>query len=319
MSAVPMAQAYPRINDQDSKEHGCLDTAMLQPHHYKIPREELLQMIQGAITKADQKSSRDSIAIPADATPAELSRVYRRAGKELFKYFRQYYEDPATTAHQIYKKHYRDVGVEQFRSRVIQKSRMNSGWRYQFLLLDCATRSQRFKHVSDLGLAEADFNAVIAYADATAAPLSLYVSVKNRRNTLGGQDWPKAIRALESVAMGDRNRVGPYCCVFGITMDRGQRFIKVEQRTEQPYSTNTEIWLSDFLWPFFANYSYEEIMTLVLDVLLAMQESEALVTQIQVPQAVLEFFGAECRKAGLLDAEGYFNDPYKLIAFFCKL
>ncbi len=109
------------------------------------------------------------------------------------------------------------------------------------------------------------------------------LSTKNRRNTLGGQDWPKAIRALESVAMNDRNRVGPYCCIFGIVMDRGQRHIKIEQKTGQTYSNNTEVWLSDFLWPFFANYSYEEIMRLVLDVLLSLQESEELATQIQIP------------------------------------
>ncbi len=318
MSATPTAQSYPRVNDQDSKEYGCLDTTILKSHHYKIPPATLRQMIREAIVKANQKSSRESIAIPANATADELTAAYRRAGKELFTYFRQSYEDPASTAHQIYKKHYRDVGMEQFRSRVVQKGRMNSGWRYQFLLLDCAAHSQRFKQVSDLGLAEADFNAVIEFEKPGMSPLGLYVSVKNRRNTLGGQDWPKAIRALENMAMNDRNRVGPYCCVFGITMDRGQRYIKVEQRNGQPYSVNTEVWLSDFLWPFFANYSYKEIMTLVLDVLLDIQESEDLIAQIQVPDEVLEFFGAECRKAGLVNEDGHFDDPYKLIQFFCK-
>ncbi len=319
MSAAPMPQSYPRINDPDNNAYGCLDTDTLKPHHYKIPVEVLTQMIREAIGKANQKSSRESIAIPPDATAADLTKVYRRAGKDLFRYFKRYYEDPASTAHQVHKKHYRDVGAEQFRSRVIQKGRMNSGWRYQFLLLDCAAHSQRFKSVSDLGLAEADFNAVIEAIKSDVLPLSLYVSVKNRRNTLGGQDWPKAIRALEVVAMNDRNRVGPYCCIFGIVMDRGQRHIKIEQKTGQAYSTNTEVWLSDFLWPFFANYSYEEIMRLVLDVLLSVQESEELATQIQIPAEVLEFFGEECRKIGLINAEGYFDDPYKLLKFFCKI
>ncbi|HOT91487.1 MAG TPA: hypothetical protein PLJ78_13005 [Anaerolineae bacterium] len=318
MSAAPIPQPYPRISDPDDKAYGCLDTNTLKPHPYKIPVEVLTQMIREAIDKANQKSSRESISIPADATTEDLSKAYRRAGKDLFRYFKRYYEDPASTAHQVYKKHYRDVGVEQFRSRVIQKGRMNSGWRYQFLLLDCAVHSQRFKSVSDLGLAEADFSAVIEFVKPDLPPLSLYVSVKNRRNTLGGQDWPKSIRALETVAMNDRNRIGPYCCVFGIAMDRGQRSIKIEQRTGQAYSANTEVWLSDFLWPFFANYSYEEIMKLVLDVLLSVQESEKLISQIQAPDEVLESFGLECRKAGLVNDEGYFDDPYKLIQFFCK-
>lgn len=319
MSATPMPQSYPRISDQDSKEYGCLDITTLKQHHYKIPVETLLQMIREAIAKANQKSSRYSVSAPTDASAANLSSAYRRAGKDLFKYFKQYYEDPATTAHQVYKKHYRDVGIEQFRNRVIQKGRMNSGWRYQFLLLDCAVHSQRFKSVSDLGLAEADFNAVIEFITPDLPPLSLYVSVKNRRDTLGGQDWPKAIRALEVVAMNDRNRIGPYCCVFGIVMDRGQRNIKVERKTGQSHSTNTEVWLSDFLWSFFVNYSYEEMMKLVLEVLLSVQESEALSTQVHIPAEVVEFFGAECRKAGLINEEGYFDDPYKLIQFFCKL
>lgn len=318
MSTTPKPQSYPRISDQDSREYGCLDITTLKSHQYKIPVEILLQMIREAIKKANQKSSRDSVTIPTDASADDLSTAYRMAGKDLFRYFKQYYEDPATTAHQVHKKHYRDVGAEQFRNRVIQKGRMNSGWRYQFLLLDCAVHCQRFKSVSDLGLAEADFNAVIESKIPESRPLSLYVSIKNRRNTLGGQDWPKAIRALENVAMNDRNRVGPYCCIFGIAMDRGQRYIKIEQKTGQSYSTNTEVWLSDFLWPFFANYSYEEIMNLVLDVLLGMQESEELSTQVQVPDEVIEFFGAECRKAGLVNKEGYFDDPYKLIQFFCK-
>jgi len=93
---------------------------------------------------------------------------------------------------------------------------MNSGWRYQFLALDCAQQSRRFKSVSDIGAAEADFNAVIEFVDKKKSALSLYVSIKNRSNTMGGQDWPKAIYALENVAKTDKNRTGPYCCVFGM-------------------------------------------------------------------------------------------------------
>jgi len=40
--------------------------------------------------------------------------------------------------------------------------------------------------------------------------------------------------------------------------------------------------------------------------------------EIDMPQEVLEAFGEECAKAGLVSADGIFNDPYKLVAFFCK-
>lgn len=242
----------------------------------------------------------------------------KKAGKKLFVYFKKYCGDPASTAHQVFQKHYRDVAIEQFRNLTVQKGRMNSGWRYQFLLLDCAIQSERFRTISDIGTAEADFNAVIDFFDSSRNPLHLYVSVKNRKNTMGGQDWPKAILALENVAKADKNRTGPYCCIFGIAMDKGQRYIKVKQKTKQPHSFNTELWLSDFLWPFFANYTYEEIMTFVLNTLLDSVETEQLSTQVEIPEEILETFGKFCRKAGLTDNQGYFNNPHKLVKFFCS-
>ena len=68
---------------------------------------------------------------------------------------------------------------------------------------------------------------------------------------MGGQDWPKAIQALETVAKADKNRTGPYCCIFGIAMEKGNRYIKYEKKTNTAYSVNTEVWLSDFLLAFF--------------------------------------------------------------------
>jgi hypothetical protein len=195
---------------------------------------------------------------------------------------------------------------------------MNSGWRYQYLVIDCARRTERFKSVSDIGTAEGDFNATIEFMDKARGLLSLYVSVKNRSNTMGGADWPKAIQALENVAKNDKNRTGPYCCVFGIAMDRGFRYIKREQKTKIAHSVNTEVWLSDYFWPFFANYSYEEIMTLMLDALISSYSADALPTQVEVPDELLASFGKCCFDAELVDEVGNFNDPYKLVRFFCK-
>jgi len=311
-------QNYPRINDEKSRYVGCLDESTLVVHKLKISLTQLKAIIRAAIINANRKSSRSILSIPSNALPEEIENIYQRAGKTLFKYFKKYYSDPAATAHQIHNRHYSDVGKEQFRNQTLQKERMNSGWRYQFLVIDCAQQSQRFKSVSDIGTTEADFNAVIEFLDSTRKPLSLYVSVKNRSNTMGGQDWPKAIRALEKVASEDKNRTGSYCCIFGIAMDRGQRVVRHEKKSKQPYSVNTEIWFSDFFWPFFANYSYEEIMTAVLDVLLETQTQEALPTEIEVPELILDAFGDECRKANLIDERGIFSDPYKLVRLFCQ-
>ena len=44
--------------------------------------------------------------------------------------------------------------------------------------------------------------------------------IKNRANTMGGQDWPKAIASLEKEAELDKNRVGDYICVFGISIEK---------------------------------------------------------------------------------------------------
>lgn len=310
-------QDYPRM-DETSPYSSCLDTSTLVPHQHKIPLDQLKEFIKSAIINANKKSSREILSIPPTARQEEIDKIYKKAGQKLFNYFKKYYSDPAATAHQIYGRHYRDVGKEQFRNQTLQKERMNSGWRYQFLVIDCAQHSPRFRRVSDLGANEADFNTVIEFLDKTRGHLNLYVSIKNRSNTMGGQDWPKAIHALEKVAREDKNRAGPYCCVFGIVMDRGTRVIRHEKKTNRPYSVNTEIWFSDFFWPFFANYSYEEIMTAVLDVLLESHAQLSLPTEFDIPEPLLNSFGDACRKADLIDTEGKFNDPYKLVRLFCQ-
>lgn len=136
---------------------------------------------------------------------------------------------------------------------------------------------------------------------------------------MGGQDWPKAIQALEQVAVTDKNRRGAYLCVFGVAMDpsRRPRLIKQNSKTKLPYSVNTEVWYANYFWPFFANYSYNEIMTLVLDVLLATKRPESAV-EVEVPDVLVEQFGYYCNRAGLLDENGYFNDPHKLVELFCR-
>lgn len=317
-STKTVPQAYPRIDDDSRKDYGCLDESTLVLHPAKLPVEKLKGLIRDAISNANSKSSREILSIPPDATEEVVAEICKREGKALFRYFKKYSDDPASTADKLSERHYREVALEQFRNRTLQKERMNSGWRYQYLAHDCASHSGRFNSVSDLGAAEADFNATIRFLEKTKGLLSLYVSVKNRSNTMGGQDWPKAIQALENVAKNDKNRTGPYCCVFGIAIDRGTRYVKRERKSGRAYSENTEVWMSDFFWPFFSNYSYEEIMTLVWEVIQELRRADKQQMQINIPESLLESFGDCCRKEGLVDEEGFFNDPRRLIQFFCR-
>lgn len=310
-------QPYPRIEDE-VKENGCLDDKKLPPHVGKIEKGDLEGLIVNAIKYAHEKSKREAFAILETTDPTALKAHYDKAAEDLFKYFHKYCDDPASTAQNLHNRSYSDVCKETFRNRILQKQRMNSGWRYQSLAKDCALKSGRFKSVSDVGTAEADFNAVIECADVASHQLTLYVSVKNRINTLGGQDWPKAINALEQVAKQDKNRRGPYLCVFGIAMDRGRRTIKQEARSNRAHSVNTEVWLSDFFWPFFSNFTYDEIMSAVLEVLLSKYPTQGKALHITLPSDLIEAFGQHCKNNDLVDESGLFNDPRKAVGFFCK-
>lgn len=304
-------QRYPRLPDTD-----LMDDTRLAPHKFRIPIETMKGIIISAIQEAGKKSSRAILNLPDDASEEEVKRTYEKEGWELFKYFIRYCGDPASTAHQCLHRKCSDVAREQFRNRTLQKERMNSAWRYQFIAKDAASTSNRFESVSDIGLAEADFNVVIRYA-ASPAKLAIYVSVKNRSNTMGGQDWPKAIAALEREARLDKNRVGDYLCVFGISMERGLRTIRRSQRTGNPYSVNTELWFSDYFWPFFSNYSYEEIAKLVLSVLIVTKKEETSSIN-EEPNELLESFEQCCRQQDLLDNEGRFKDAFQLVELFCR-
>ena len=266
-----------------------------------------------AIETASRKSSRDILNLPDNASAEEATKIYTKGGRELFKYFVKYCGDAATTALQCTGRKCSEIAREQFRNRTLQKERMNSAWRYQYIAKDAATASKRFENVSDIGLAEADFNVIIKYKKGKTK-LTVYVSVKNRSNTMGGQDWPKAIVALEKVASGDKNRDGDYICVFGLSVERGTRLMKAN-KAGVPFSYNTELWFADYFWPFFSNYSYEEIAKLMLDVLIASKSGHT--SSEDVPQELLDSFQKCCEEKNLLDENGCFVDPYKLVEFFC--
>lgn len=86
-------------------------------------------------------------------------------------------------------------------------------------------------------------------------------------------------------------------------------------KSATPFSYNTELWFADYFWPFFSNYSYEEIAMLVLDVLI---ESRAPHTSSEdIPQELLDSFKKCCEEKGLIDKNGCFVEPYTLVEFFC--
>ncbi len=312
-SVNTVVQDYPRINDLESKYNTFLDDKKLSQHTQKLLIEQLPDIILKAIGHANSKSRREMLSsIPSDA--GDQDKYYRKIGTELFKYFRQYSSDPASTAWQLKGQDCREIAQQQFKNKTLQKERMNSGWRYQYLAIDCAKQTGKFNTISDLGLIEADFNATIDIPD-TNKQLNIYVSVKNRSNTIGGPDWPGAIQALEKYANTDKNRRGPYICVFAFVMERGQRTVK---RTKDKVlrSPNTELWASDYFWPFFTNFSYEEVMQAVLQVLIATPGIEQPLPEI--PKRVIETFAEQCKEYGLVDESGIFNDPAKLVTFFCN-
>ncbi|MFQ3646474.1 MAG: hypothetical protein SNJ80_06045 [Anaerolinea sp.] len=320
-SVPPIPQDYPRIRDTSSKYYGCLDVETLQdhPHPRRITPELLRTLILQAIEEASVQSSREAILIPPDMSPEQENLFFQDEANKLFAYLHAYPVDPAATAHEYTGRHYQDVGLELFRNRAIQKGRMNSGWRYQLLARECAKASGRFDEAAGFGFSKGDFVAKIRFKDDTRKKLHIYVSVKNRRSTIGGQDWPNSIQALEAAARADnRQQEGPYICIFGIAIDRGERAIPKSSSTGRAYSENTEVWLSDFFWPFFSSYSYSEIMMAMLEALIeADANQQALPTQIQAPHKLLEAFGARCYEAQLTDEQGFFSDPLALVQFFC--
>lgn len=309
-----MEQKYPRISDENSRNYGYLDADYLVQHSKKIDSTELKRIIRSAIQNANRRSSRAILNIDNSFSEEEIKRIFSKKGKELFDYFVKYCGDPAATAIACVNNHFSDVAKEQFRNRTLQMERMNSGWRYQFIAKDCASCSGRFDIVSELAASEADFCVSIKTVDFPGCDaVNIYISVKNRVNTMGGQDWPKAIEALERIARNDRNRVNPYLCVFGIAMEKGDRTIRQSQNKSY-YSHNTEIWKSDYFWPFFTNCSYEEIIREVLGVLLETGEKDSINSEI--PDELIESFGESCRRNELLDETGRFHDPYRLVSLF---
>lgn len=137
-SNITAAQPYPRIEDQSSQYFNCLDDSSLVQHQTKISVEEAKVHIRTAIKDANAKSGRAILAIKPDDTSKQVAAKYKKAGKDLLKYFARYSIDPAGTAHDVNGKHYTQVGEDLFQRRTLQNegrySKLFSRYLHEHLL-----------------------------------------------------------------------------------------------------------------------------------------------------------------------------------------
>lgn len=70
-----------------------------------------------------------------------------------------------------------------------------------------------------------------------------------------------------------------------------------------------------FLLAFLSNCSYEKVIKAVLKVLL--EEGGISSLDIKIPDELIESFGDECKSYELLNEQGNFDNPERLVDLFC--
>lgn len=297
-------ESYPRLPNE-APEGGLLNVDKIKPLTKKIDNALLKTLIERAIENASIKASKEALKIEDGLKGEQLQKKYKKAARDLFKYFKR--SDPAATFQIAEGVDSREFARELFRKRQGHKATMNAGWRYQFLLVECAQASKRFKGVSDINTGDADVNLTAELNDGSGKTVSILISMKNREDTISGSKWGGAIEKLEESAKNDKNRTGAYICVFALGMQR-RRY-----RTMKKFSVNTEIWPANFVWPFVSGYSYEEIMLSVSEVLAA-----AHIPDFILPDELLNEFVRLCKINNLVDDTGIFNSKENLIKWLCS-
>jgi hypothetical protein len=296
--APKKTQRYPR------DPNDFLDPTTAKKITKKFSQAELDAVVRKCIVKANAKSGTQALVLPRNASTEQIKVAERKAAAELFKKFQKYCVDPARADADFAGKHVDAIATTLDQNQLGSRSRMNAGWRYQFLALELASKlPERFAQVSGGGK-HSDISATLLLKNGDE--VRLYISVKNRSDTISGSKWPAAIESLEQEAIRDINRTeGSYLCVFGAAMEKGQR------KRMSP-SVNTEFWKSDFFWEFLTGLSYEETMEAVARILELDkgQSAEGL-----IPAGVLTEFQALCIQKGLVGANGTFL-PKKLLKFF---
>lgn len=300
---MAVTQPYPRISDQKSKELGLLDVNQFKPLEKKITEDTMNSLIESAIKSAEIKTNKKALEITDNMSAAEKSSIYKEAAKSLFKYFKR--PDPAGIANYLHGKNYVEVANEFIKKRKTHLESMNAGWRYQYLFVECAHASERFKSVSDLSTADSDVN--IIAKTTKDENINLYISIKNRKDTISGGSGKGVLKKLEDLALQDKNRIGAYCCIIAL----GIQTMKHRGRTT--HSANIEYWPANFFWPFISGYTYEEIMNMVTARLSTIKKID-----LKVPVEIIEEFGELCAKNKIVNSQGNFDSKEAIIKWLCK-
>ena len=139
-------QQYPR------DEKGFLDVSKLANHKKSLKNTDLVKIVEAAIKYADSKASEDVFRAGKEMPSSSKARAAGAPGAELLRHFQRYCIDPAQTALDTCGQHYATIAEDLAKNRLTQIMRMNVGWRYQYIAKDAASRTGRFKHISDLVL-----------------------------------------------------------------------------------------------------------------------------------------------------------------------
>lgn len=298
---MSVVQSYPRVKIPLHKDEGLLDIECLKPLDAKIDPEIMPGLIKKAIEYAAQKTKKEAVDIPDGADAETIKSLYAKAGKSLFDYFRR--PDPVYMASSLVGRHYSEVAEEFFYKRNTHLTSMNAGWRYQYLLVECAHKSGRFKSVSDLSTGDSDVNVIAETADGQDT-VAIYITMKNRSDTISGGSGKAYLKGFEKSARDDKNRTAPYCCVIAYGMQTMQR------RGRKKDFGNFEVWPSNFLWPFVSGYSYGEIVKMIIK---SSPDADELPS---LPDEIIEAFKQQCLKNKLINDEGVFPDQDAIINFF---
>ncbi len=88
----------------------------------EIGEELLKEIIIASIQQANNKIGRAILDIPEGVTEDRLSAIYQKEGRELFKYFQEQYDDPASTSYTCLGKHYSAIGKKIYKEKRSNKS-----------------------------------------------------------------------------------------------------------------------------------------------------------------------------------------------------
>ena len=308
-----MPQDYPRT------EEGLLDESRLAAHTGKIPFDELKAIIRDAIVSAARKSRREILELPDGLSEEEKTKIYGKKGKRAVRLFPPLLRRPGGDGLRLPRQ-----ALPRDRAGAVPQS-------------DAPEAADEFRlalSVHRQGLR----GALAALRDGVR---HRRLGSRLQRDDEHRRTWPRrststcrsrTARTRWAARIGRRRsrrsktsrvptRTAParIICVFGIAIDKGQRQIRRIGKTKAPYSVNTEVWLSDFFWPFFANYTYAEIAKAVFEVLMetGRQGQQPLATLI--PDELIDSFGDGMpRRAACSTRRGGSMMRSRLIDVFCN-